>query len=101
MFSCQVLSTLIAFAASSTANFCWKAKAVRLVTMIFMPLSQFVAVWLIRKVHSVVLRAVTLLSTHSVNITGEVLLYSSCKIKVCLNFVVQISMHNNPNFHCF
>ena len=28
--------------------------------MIFMPLSQFVAVWLIRKVHSVVLRAVLL-----------------------------------------
>ena len=31
--------------------------------MIFMPLSQFVAVWLIRKVHSVVLRVVTVPST--------------------------------------
>ena len=34
-----------------------QAKAVRLAIMIFMPLSQFVAVWLIRKVHSVVLQS--------------------------------------------
>ena len=36
---------------------------VRLAIMIFMSLSQFMAVWLIRKVHSVVLQAVTVLST--------------------------------------
>ena len=34
-----------------------QAKAVRLAIMIFMPLSQFVAVWLIRRVHSVVLQS--------------------------------------------
>ena len=45
------LCTLIAFAASSTSFI-----TARLAIMIFMPLSQFVAVWLS---HSIVLRAPT------------------------------------------
>ena len=59
------LCTLIAFAfaASSSTNQLKFSHKQRHAIIIFMPLSQFVAVWLIKKAHSAVLRAVTVPST--------------------------------------
>ena len=61
MFSCPVMH-FCSQVLPLTRSFSWSlaaSKGCEVVIMIFMPINQFVAIWLIREVHSIVLRNCT------------------------------------------
>ena len=66
--------------------------------MIFMPLSQFVAIRLIRKVHSVVLRAVALLASKELSWAIDIATGSGKAVQIAPPTSIKFSLSKTLNF---